>query len=162
MERSEVHTLHTDFSPSAQFSQSWTNNGSLGRQRPRARTTVTVWACALAGMSALRPWWLLFCLAVLGHDLRGSQAGSTPSAANTLVWGPGLEASVVLPARFFYIQAADSSGKKWVMRGLWYATPAAEPGVYCRIGVSESHHWFSHYHAHVQAGDLRCDHAGVI
>ncbi|KAJ3591604.1 hypothetical protein NHX12_006737 [Muraenolepis orangiensis] len=32
-------------------------------------------------------------------------------AANTLVWGPGLEADVVLPARFFFIQAVDGSGR---------------------------------------------------
>uniref|UniRef100_A0A8C6DDC0 Uncharacterized protein n=1 Tax=Moschus moschiferus TaxID=68415 RepID=A0A8C6DDC0_MOSMO len=29
------------------------------------------------------------------------------------VWGPGLKAAVVLPARYFYIQAVDTSGKKF-------------------------------------------------
>lgn len=58
--------------------------------------------------------WLLLpcCVDVFTHGLSGAQAGSVPSAAKSLVWGPGLEANVVLPARFFYIQAVDSSGKK--------------------------------------------------
>lgn len=29
------------------------------------------------------------------------------------VWGPGLKAAVVLPARYFYIQAVDASGNKF-------------------------------------------------
>ncbi|KAM6984990.1 protein O-glucosyltransferase 2 [Aplochiton taeniatus] len=37
-------------------------------------------------------------------------ADLVPSAAKTLVWGPGLQANIVLPARFFYIQAVDRSG----------------------------------------------------
>uniref|UniRef100_A0A096MBI1 Protein O-glucosyltransferase 2 n=1 Tax=Poecilia formosa TaxID=48698 RepID=A0A096MBI1_POEFO len=44
-------------------------------------------------------------------ELSGEKVGSVISAAKTLVWGPGLEADIVLPARFFYIQAVDSSGK---------------------------------------------------
>ncbi|CAJ1071333.1 protein O-glucosyltransferase 2 [Xyrichtys novacula] len=47
-------------------------------------------------------------LDLLGPE--GSQTGSVPSAVKTLVWGPGLEADPVLPARFFFIQAVDSSG----------------------------------------------------
>uniref|UniRef100_A0A8D3A0X5 Protein O-glucosyltransferase 2 n=1 Tax=Scophthalmus maximus TaxID=52904 RepID=A0A8D3A0X5_SCOMX len=56
--------------------------------------------------------WLLLpcCLDVFRHELPGARAASAPSAAKTLVWGPGLEADVVLPARFLYIQAVDSSG----------------------------------------------------
>ena len=30
----------------------------------------------------------------------------------TLVWGPGLKADYVVPARFFYIQAVDARGNK--------------------------------------------------
>lgn len=58
--------------------------------------------------------WLLLpcCLDMFRHELPGAQAGLVLSAAKTLVWGPGLEANIVLPARFFYIQAVDSSGKK--------------------------------------------------
>lgn len=55
---------------------------------------------------------LLLCLDLFRHEVRGAQAGAVPSAAKTLVWGPGLEANMVLPARFFYIQAVDSSGRK--------------------------------------------------
>lgn len=55
---------------------------------------------------------LLSCLGLTGQRVLGAQADKVPSAAKTLVWGPGLEANVVLPARFFYIQAVDSSGTK--------------------------------------------------
>lgn len=71
-----------------------------------------------------RPWLLPLLLLVLspglsGLELPGGEADSatSPSAANTLVWGPGLEANVVLPARFFFVQAVDSSGRKWVTLG---------------------------------------------
>ncbi|XP_040196506.1 protein O-glucosyltransferase 3 [Rana temporaria] len=33
------------------------------------------------------------------------------SPERSLVWGPGLEASITLPVRYFYIQAADSAGR---------------------------------------------------
>lgn len=55
---------------------------------------------------------LLLRLGLFGPGLLGVWAADKPSAARTLVWGPGLEAEVVLPARFFYIQAVDSSGRK--------------------------------------------------
>ncbi|KAA8588333.1 hypothetical protein FQN60_001527 [Etheostoma spectabile] len=54
---------------------------------------------------------LLFCVDLFRHELTGAHADSVPSAAKTLVWGPGLETNVVLPARFFYVQAVDSSGR---------------------------------------------------
>lgn len=34
------------------------------------------------------------------------------SPEKSQVWGPGLKAAVVLPARYFYIQAVDTSGNK--------------------------------------------------
>ncbi|KAM4562076.1 protein O-glucosyltransferase 2 [Fundulus diaphanus] len=52
-----------------------------------------------------------FSLEVFRCELSGGKAASVISAAKTLAWGPGLEADIVLPARFFYIQAVDSSGK---------------------------------------------------
>lgn len=55
---------------------------------------------------------LLSCLDLLAHESPGAQARKPPSAAKSLAWGPGLEANVVLPARFFYVQAVDSSGRK--------------------------------------------------
>ncbi|XP_028447389.1 protein O-glucosyltransferase 2 [Perca flavescens] len=56
---------------------------------------------------------LLFCLDLFRRELPGAHADSVtlPSAAKTLVWGPGLETNIVLPARFFYVQAVDSSGR---------------------------------------------------
>lgn len=54
---------------------------------------------------------LIFWLSLVRNEFPGAEGGSSPSAAKTLVWGPGLEPNVVLPARFFYIQAVDSTGK---------------------------------------------------
>ncbi|KAF7709241.1 protein O-glucosyltransferase 2 [Silurus meridionalis] len=36
---------------------------------------------------------------------------AVPSASKSLVWGLGLEANAVLPARFFFIQSVDKAGK---------------------------------------------------
>lgn len=33
------------------------------------------------------------------------------SAPRSLVWGPGLQAAVVLPVRYFYLQAVNSEGQ---------------------------------------------------
>ncbi|XP_061924453.1 protein O-glucosyltransferase 2 [Entelurus aequoreus] len=52
---------------------------------------------------------LLLGLFLWRPELTG--ANLAPSAADSLVWGPGLEPNIVLPARFFFIQAVDSSGK---------------------------------------------------
>lgn len=59
-------------------------------------------------------------LAALGADSATPGADSAalgadsaaPNAAKTLVWGPGLDPNIVLPARFFFIQAVDLSGRK--------------------------------------------------
>lgn len=61
--------------------------------------------------SRLFLWLVLSSCLDLFRQLPGARADSVPSAAKTLVWGPGLEANIVLPARFFYIQAVDSSGR---------------------------------------------------
>ena len=34
------------------------------------------------------------------------------SAKNSLVWGPGLDARVTLPARYFFVQSVDRGHKK--------------------------------------------------
>lgn len=59
----------------------------------------------------LLSWFALCCLGLFNLLPSGVFAGSVPSAAKTLVWGPGLETNVVLPARFFFIQAVDSHGR---------------------------------------------------
>lgn len=63
-------------------------------------------------MSVLFSLLLVFSLEVCRCEPSGENAGSVISAVKTLVWGPGLEVDIVLPARFFYIQAVDGSGKK--------------------------------------------------
>uniref|UniRef100_A0A8C6UZK6 Protein O-glucosyltransferase 2 n=1 Tax=Neogobius melanostomus TaxID=47308 RepID=A0A8C6UZK6_9GOBI len=64
-------------------------------------------------MARLRRLLLIFSLSLLKHEFPGALGGSSPSAAKTLVWGPGLEPNVVLPARFFYIQAVDTKGSNF-------------------------------------------------
>lgn len=57
---------------------------------------------------------VLLSLGLLKGEFPGALGGpSSPSAARTLVWGPGLEPDVVLPARFFYIQAVDTKGNNF-------------------------------------------------
>ncbi|XP_028292086.1 LOW QUALITY PROTEIN: protein O-glucosyltransferase 2 [Gouania willdenowi] len=56
---------------------------------------------------------LLLWVSVGGLQDTGTGTSSEPSGANTIVWGPGLEPNIVLPARFFYIQTVDSSGKNF-------------------------------------------------
>lgn len=38
-------------------------------------------------------------------------AGARVSAPRSLAWGPGLQAAVVLPVRYFFLQAVDSDGR---------------------------------------------------
>ncbi|XP_033864473.3 protein O-glucosyltransferase 2-like [Acipenser ruthenus] len=56
--------------------------------------------------------WLL--CTVLVFALSGISNGSKiPSAVKSLVWGSGLEPNIVLPARYFFIQAVDNSGQNF-------------------------------------------------
>lgn len=38
-------------------------------------------------------------------------AGAQVSAPRSLAWGPGLQAAVVLPVRYFFLQAVDLDGR---------------------------------------------------
>ncbi|XP_031436705.1 protein O-glucosyltransferase 2 isoform X1 [Clupea harengus] len=58
-------------------------------------------------------WLSQSVLALVLQTIPGTLAGSVPCAATSLVWGPGLEAKVVLPARYFFIQAADTNGRNF-------------------------------------------------
>lgn len=57
-------------------------------------------------MRALWP----FCVA-LGAVAAAGGSGR-PSAEHSVVWGPGLRAEAVLPARYFYVQAVDAEGQR--------------------------------------------------
>lgn len=46
-------------------------------------------------------------LALLG----AAGAGARVSAPRSLAWGPGLQATAVLPVRYFFLQAVDSDGR---------------------------------------------------
>ncbi|XP_063069678.1 protein O-glucosyltransferase 2 [Engraulis encrasicolus] len=58
---------------------------------------------------------LWLCVWVVGlaalQTAPGALAGAAPCPTRSLVWGPGLEPKVILPARYFFIQAADSEGR---------------------------------------------------
>ena len=58
----------------------------------------------------------LFTAPVISEqDIReqsSSKTVRTVSLSKTVIWGPGLQVDVVLPARYFFIQAVDSFGNK--------------------------------------------------
>ncbi|XP_069869643.1 protein O-glucosyltransferase 3 [Dipodomys merriami] len=54
----------------------------------------------------LPPLWLQLALPVAA-----GAPGAPVSAPRSLVWGPGLQAAVVLPVRYFYLQAVDAEGR---------------------------------------------------
>ena len=62
--------------------------------------------------------WLKVCFLLLVYVTLQSASGKSQkiSRKRTLVWGPGLNAKAVLPARYFFIQAVDKNGLKWVER----------------------------------------------
>uniref|UniRef100_A0A8C4NH19 Protein O-glucosyltransferase 2 n=1 Tax=Eptatretus burgeri TaxID=7764 RepID=A0A8C4NH19_EPTBU len=55
------------------------------------------------------PWVGWLTLTLLIHY--GAEIVVGLSAKRSLVWGPGLQSEVVLPVRYFFIQAADKSGR---------------------------------------------------
>lgn len=57
---------------------------------------------------------LLLGCCLLGAARAGAQtvAEGRLSPEKSEIWGPGLKAAVVLPARYFYIQAVDTSGNR--------------------------------------------------
>ncbi|KAG1945979.1 protein O-glucosyltransferase 2 isoform X2 [Pimephales promelas] len=56
---------------------------------------------------------LLLLMPCIVFMTRRSKAAAVPSASKTLIWGPGLEANIVLPARFFFIQTVDTTGRNF-------------------------------------------------
>lgn len=57
---------------------------------------------------------LLYCFFLATVPALAESGGERRlSPEKSEVWGPGLKAAVVLPARYFYIQAVDTSGKKF-------------------------------------------------
>nr|XP_005994557.2 PREDICTED: KDEL motif-containing protein 1 [Latimeria chalumnae] len=75
-------------------------------RRPRIPVPCTPVAGRWAGMLPVIAWTLLVVLLCTAN-------GDNLSPSHSLVWGPGLEARVVLPARYFYIQAVDSNGQNF-------------------------------------------------
>ncbi|XP_023570960.1 KDEL motif-containing protein 1-like [Octodon degus] len=55
------------------------------------------------------------CCFFLGTVAALAEAGGEGqlSPEKSEVWGPGLKADVVLPARYFYIQAVDAAGRRF-------------------------------------------------
>ncbi|XP_067265858.1 protein O-glucosyltransferase 2 [Chanodichthys erythropterus] len=56
---------------------------------------------------------LLLLMPCIVFMTRRSKAAAAPSASKTLIWGPGLETKIVLPARFFFIQTVDTTGRNF-------------------------------------------------
>lgn len=51
------------------------------------------------------------------------------SAPRSLVWGPGLQAGVVLPVRYFYLQAVSSEGQNLTRSPPGSVRPRASPAL---------------------------------
>lgn len=58
---------------------------------------------------------VVLCCCVLGAAPAFAEPGGEGrlSPERSEIWGPGLQAAVVLPARYFYIQAVDTSGNRF-------------------------------------------------
>ena len=104
-----------------QFAQCWGALNIAGvdttseKQSLLKATTEKIVRPEQSGLDMLRKrllWLSQSVLALVLQTIPGTLAGSVPCAATSLVWGPGLEAKVVLPARYFFIQAADTNGRK--------------------------------------------------
>ncbi|MEE6470747.1 hypothetical protein FKM82_009056 [Ascaphus truei] len=81
-------------------------------------------------------WQVLFVAAVTAP--LPSVAVLNVSAEHSQVWGPGLRAQTVLPARYFYIQAVDLQGHKLVSspgQNIFQVHITAPAEQYTRVGV---------------------------
>ena len=58
--------------------------------------------------SEMKPYifWMTICLSSYLYQ------ALNVSAKKSLVWGPGLDARITLPARYFFVQAVDKGNKK--------------------------------------------------
>lgn len=87
---------------------------SPGPRRSRARLAATA-ESERSGPATMRRLPRAASLLVLQLALLGAAAAGVPearvSAPRSLVWGPGLQADVVLPVRYFYVQAVNSEGQ---------------------------------------------------
>lgn len=61
--------------------------------------------------AAMRPPLALLLLLRLAPPVAAAAAEAPVSARRSLVWGPGLRAAVVLPVRYFYLQAVSAQGQ---------------------------------------------------
>ncbi|XP_055334150.1 LOW QUALITY PROTEIN: protein O-glucosyltransferase 2-like [Paramacrobiotus metropolitanus] len=57
--------------------------------------------------------WLLLSVPVLNSASASTSSPPVDISPHSIAWGPGLDPSVVLPARYFFIQAVDSSGQNY-------------------------------------------------
>ncbi|XP_069614056.1 protein O-glucosyltransferase 2 isoform X4 [Ranitomeya imitator] len=58
-------------------------------------------------------FWQLLLVAAIAAPLRCTESPPAVSAELSGVWGPGLRGEAALPARYFYIQAADTQGNNF-------------------------------------------------
>ncbi|XP_078719426.1 protein O-glucosyltransferase 2 [Lampetra fluviatilis] len=86
--------------------------------------------------AALPP--LLLLLLLLAAVATPCASGRVPSANKCLVWGPGLHTAVVLPARYFFVQAVDKSGENFTSspgEGTFKVKLSAADGAFLRAWV---------------------------
>lgn len=88
--------------------------GRAGPRRPRTRSERARWGRrAMGAAGAMGNRGMLVLVALLGAAgplLRAAEAAEAVSAERSLAWGPGLEAGLTVPVRYFYIQAVSAAG----------------------------------------------------
>ncbi len=57
-------------------------------------------------------WTATMSLLFMVTSFGGCTDAVNVDSRNSIVWGPGLKADFTVPARYFYIQAVDTSGNK--------------------------------------------------
>ncbi|XP_075056079.1 protein O-glucosyltransferase 2 isoform X1 [Mixophyes fleayi] len=83
-------------------------------------------------------FWHLLLVAAIAAPLRCSHSPPYVSTELSRVWGPGLRGEVVLPARYFYIQAVDTEGSNFTcspQKNLFQVRITAPTEQYTRVGV---------------------------
>lgn len=83
-------------------------------------------------------FWQLLAVAAIAAPLRCTESPPHVSAELSRVWGPGLRGELVLPARYFYIQAADSQANNFTstpQRDQFQVHITAPGEQYTRVGV---------------------------
>ncbi|KAE8625845.1 hypothetical protein XENTR_v10006412 [Xenopus tropicalis] len=83
-------------------------------------------------------FWQILVAATVTAPLGSTTSPPSVSPELSQVWGPGLKAQVVLPARYFFIQAVDTQGNNYtfsVTTNVFQVRITAPAEQYTRVGV---------------------------